>query len=135
MTDLSVWQTTYLQNTHVYVYKLRISRYCICFLFQVLTVLILLFSGGWEGILGGTRFEVRGSLQNTLRRCFGTARGVTPARNKRFCQNAQHSAHHQSFTAHLRAREVLGKQNSSYSLLFAALPTPSIPFLLLSRAA
>lgn len=89
---------------------------------QVLTILILpFFSGGREGIFGGTRVEVRRSLQNTLRRCFGTARGVTSARNKRFRQNSQHSAHHQSFTAHLRAREILGKQNPSYSLLFATL--------------
>lgn len=67
-------------------------------------------TGGREGIFGRARFEICRSLQDALRRCPWAARGTTPARNKRFRPNAQHPAHHQSFTAHLRAREILGEQ-------------------------
>jgi len=77
-------------------------------------------SGGREGLPGGTGVEVRGSLQDALRRRPGTARGATSPGDERHRPDVQHSAHHQSFTAHLRAGQVLGEY-PSYSPLFAAL--------------
>lgn len=100
----------------VYIYKT---------LFDISVYIIGTFvSGGWTGILGGTCFKVCRPLQNALRRCPGTAWGATAPRNKCLTENAQHSAHHQSFTAHLRAREILGEPLFSFFFDFIPLSLP-----------
>lgn len=80
-----------------------------------LTIILRRVSGGREGLPGRIGVEVRGSLQDALRRRPGAVGGAASSRNERHRPMAQHSAHHQSFTAHLRAREIFGG-----SLIFAS---------------
>lgn len=80
------------------------------FILRYLIISTLRVTGRREGVFGRTRFKICRSLQDTLWGRPWAARRATPTRNKRFRPNAQHSAHHQSFTAHLRARKILGEQ-------------------------
>lgn len=66
-------------------------------------------AGGRTRLFGGAGFEVRRPLQNALRRRSRATRRTTTPRNKCIPENGQHSAYNQSFPAHLRPREILGK--------------------------